>query len=701
MRRPQLVEGVRLVEQRLKGEPSFVAKSPSTGTYARFREHEASVIRLLDGERTIPQVAAALVASGLAVSSAAVEGFVNRLASLGFVERTLEERTSAQLERLRQERKQRRRRPLFRGELLRMRFPVGNPDALLSRTMPWVRWAFTPAFVATSLAAFATYLVFMGVYWHELSSSFAALVHPAHLNLVTVVLFWTTFTVIGAIHELGHAYACKHFAGEVPEMGMMILYFQPAFYCNVNDAWSFPELRHRLWVTVAGGWIELWLAFAGAVVWLLAEPGTLVANIALLLTVLAGGLTLLSNANPLLPYDGYFALSDWLEIPNLRQRARSYLAWFVESRMLGRPREEPVVTPRERRIFLWYGALAVLYIAFVYYMLSTIMLGWVYRTFGVWVLATLIGAIALRQRDWLRASYFGIRRALSEAHRGIVRRLVARLTPSWVKDAVGVVPARWRGWRAVGAVVMLSLLLPWPRTVSGRWNALPLRHAVVTAPMAGVVTEVFAHEGDHVQTGAPVLRLLDRALDAREPIERQTRDSLVALVQASRARVGSEQSALAVREAGAEARYTATAMERRGSIVRASSDGVVLTQHAERLSGQSVPTGMPLLHIGSLDSLDVRVRLRGGGALAARAEMPVSLLLDVEGAHSVRTRLLRVSPIAAADGAGEVEAIVRVPADNEWRAGTSGRAIVRVGRSTIAGALWWAVRTRLRPELLL
>jgi hypothetical protein len=110
---------------------------------------------------------------------------------------------------------------------------------------------------------------------------------------------------------------------------------------------------------------------------------------------------------------------------------------------------------------------------------------------------------------------------------------------------------------------------------------------------------------------------------------------------------------------------------------------------------------MPLLFIGSLDSLDVRIRLHGGGAAAARAGMPVSLLLDADGARRLRTIVFSVSPVATQGDAGEVEATVRVPADSVWRAGTRGNAIVRVGGSTIAGALWWAVRKRLRPELLL
>ena len=67
--------------------------------------------------------------------------------------------------------------------------------------------------------------------------------------VASAVLLLTAFVTI---HELGHAYACKHFGGEVHEMGFMLVFFMPAFYANVNDAWSFPQRSARLWVTAAG-----------------------------------------------------------------------------------------------------------------------------------------------------------------------------------------------------------------------------------------------------------------------------------------------------------------------------------------------------------------------------------------------------------------------------------------------------------------
>ena len=56
-------------------------------------------------------------------------------------------------------------------------------------------------------------------------------------------------------HEFAHGLACKHFGGEVHEIGFLLLYFQPAFYRNVSDAWLFAKKSQRLWVTFAGAYL--------------------------------------------------------------------------------------------------------------------------------------------------------------------------------------------------------------------------------------------------------------------------------------------------------------------------------------------------------------------------------------------------------------------------------------------------------------
>ena len=137
----------------------------------------------------------------------------------------------------------------------------------------------------------------------------------------------------------------------------MLLYFEPAFFCNVNDAWTFPELKARLWVTAAGSWIQLVAGEPRGHRLVGRSPGhAVVADRARRRLDRRGSRRCSMNVNPLIPLDGYFALSDWLEVPNLRQRAFAHLAWLVKTRVLRLDVPMPPADEREQRIFLLYGA---------------------------------------------------------------------------------------------------------------------------------------------------------------------------------------------------------------------------------------------------------------------------------------------------------------------------------------------------------
>jgi putative peptide zinc metalloprotease protein len=355
---PRLRAELAIVEQVFRGETNYVVKDPATQKYFRFRPVEMRVMRCFDGARTPDEIAAALADQGLRLTARAVEGFARKLASIGLLERTLAERTTLEIERMRAERRKRRRPALFRGELLRMRWSLGDPDQMFNRVLPTVRWMFTRAFIGVSVALFAAYFLILGSTWGDFSSTVSQLYSLHNITFGSIVVLWLTGLVVILIHELGHGFTCKYFGGEVHEMGFMLIYFQPAFYCNVNDAWSFPTLRPRLWVTAAGGWIQLVVASLAALLWYVAAPGTLTSEVAVAAMIVGGATTIITNANPLLPLDGYFALTDWLEIPNMRIRAKEYFGWWVRRHALRIDLPEPAASEREKRVFLIYGALS-------------------------------------------------------------------------------------------------------------------------------------------------------------------------------------------------------------------------------------------------------------------------------------------------------------------------------------------------------
>ena len=225
---PCLRSDLVLVEQTYRGEQTYIVKDPVTHKYFRFRPIEVVVMQSLDGKRTIAEAVAALVAEEIPVTISALTGFAQSLDRMGLLEKTLGERTVLELERLRAERRSRRKKPLFRGSIMRMRWSVGDPDALFDRWMPRLRFFFSTPFFVLSAALFLAYLLVLVLKWNEFAAGVIALYTPSNFTVEKIAtILLTTVTIIG-IHELGHGVTCKHFGGKVHEMGAMLLYFEPA-----------------------------------------------------------------------------------------------------------------------------------------------------------------------------------------------------------------------------------------------------------------------------------------------------------------------------------------------------------------------------------------------------------------------------------------------------------------------------------------
>jgi len=129
---------------------------------------------------------------------------------------------------------------------------------------------------------------------------------------------------VKALHELGHAYALKHWGGEVHELGLMFLVFLPVPYVDATGSASFGQKWQRALVGAAGIIVELLLSAIALFIWLNAEEG-LVRAFAFNVMVIGGVSTVFFNGNPLLRFDGYYILSDLVEIPNLGDRSKRYL----------------------------------------------------------------------------------------------------------------------------------------------------------------------------------------------------------------------------------------------------------------------------------------------------------------------------------------------------------------------------------------
>jgi multidrug efflux pump subunit AcrA (membrane-fusion protein) len=679
---PKLRDDLTLVEQTYRGEQSYIVKDPKTRKYFRFRPVEVSVIQLFDGLRSPAEVAAALAEGGMRVSAGAVEGFANKLKGMGLLERTIGERSVLLMERLRAQRRQRLAAPGGQSDIFRLRWSMGDPDQYMNRTMPYLRWMYSRAFLTASVLVFAIYFLIIAVKWGDFTAALGDLYHLRY-SAWELFVFWCTASVIIVIHELGHGYTCKYFGGEVHEIGAMLLYFEPAFFCNVNDSWTFPELKARLWVTAAGSWIQFVVAGLASLVWWAATPDSLVSHIALSAMLFGGVTTILMNANPLIPLDGYFALSDYLEVPNLRQRAFGYLGWVAKARVLGLDVPAPAADEREQRIFLTYSLLALAYIASIMLMIAGTVYGWLDQALG------LLGGALFVLVLWLMA-------------RSSLRVLGQTLAAAWREARARVVARRLRDRLLTSALILILVgaIIPRPITVTGPFVAAPALSVTLTSPDSGLVGGVYVREGTRVQAGMPLVQVRD--LDLERAIVATTRrtDSLAARVSQARAAGGSgEVARLETDLATDAARLAGMTGTRHDLTVRALVSGVVVTRRPEQLLGQWVSLGERLLEVGQPDSLELRIALVDAGATLVRAGQPARLVFHADG-ETVAGSVTSVAP-ATSVAAGAVDARVGLHRARGWRPRMTGEASVTLRRSNLWGALWWGVRKRVRTDLLL
>jgi putative peptide zinc metalloprotease protein len=453
--------------------PSVVVKDPNARRFFRFGEVEHFVAQQLDGATPLDVVRRRVEERfGQPLADETLRHFVEQFHRF----RLLDDGTQREDEHAHQR---------VRGSLLYIRVRAFDPDRLLGWLVSRVSVVFTRTFLLASAATILIAVAMTTVGWQEFTGDLARL-----YRFDALLLAWVTVLSVTAVHELAHGVTCKRFGGQVNEVGFMLLYFQPAFYCNVSDAWLVPEKSKRLWVTFAGAYSEMLVWALATVLWRVTETDTWINFVALIIMATSGVKTLF-NLNPLIKLDGYYLLSDYLEIPNLRQKslaalkARARGLWNLSSDALHAPN-------REERIYLAYGALAALY------------------SMG------LITLIAWRFGIFLTMRYGGVgfivfaALLLTVFHRPLGNVLSKLKQP--VGGPVVVRRAQTRARRlGVLAVILAGIaIMPAELKVSGSFRILPANKGEIRAQIDGILAEIYKEEGDQIDPGDAIARLDDR-----------------------------------------------------------------------------------------------------------------------------------------------------------------------------------------------
>jgi putative peptide zinc metalloprotease protein len=342
-----------------QGQAWWVVKDPISLHYFRFRPEEYALLDMLDGRTSLDalkeQFEARFPPRRITVDE--LSRFIATLHRSGLV---IGDRPG-QGPQLFERRRQRiwREWMAWLANIMSMRFRGIDPDWLLERLDPWFGWLFSPPAIAAALVFVASALLLVLVNFDvfraklpEFHQFFAA----GNWLYLAVALGVTKI-----LHEFGHGLSCKHYGGECHEMGMMLLVFTPCLYCDVSDSWMLPSKWKRAAIGAAGMYVEVIIASIATYLWWNSHPGVF-NQLCLDVMFVSSVSTILFNANPLLRYDGYYILSDVLEIPNLRQKANTILQRLASRWCLGiKQQDDPFLPQRNLGLFALYAVASSVY----------------------------------------------------------------------------------------------------------------------------------------------------------------------------------------------------------------------------------------------------------------------------------------------------------------------------------------------------
>ncbi|MFO0867307.1 MAG: hypothetical protein U0935_00020 [Pirellulales bacterium] len=466
-------------------------RDPLTRRFFLLRDEEYALATLLDGQRSSEEIGTQFEQewAPLGFHPARFQAFVARLHRDGL----LLDDSLGQARVLDQRRRQQRRQAWLQApaQLLAVRIPGVNPQPFLDAVYPWIRWCFSPWAVVAALTLLASALLVVLLHPAELQqglSDLQAWMGPRQVAWIAVILAATK-----VLHELGHAFACRHFGGECRELGLLLLVFTPCLYCDVSDAWLIRDRWRRSVVALAGMYVEMVLAAICTLVWWRNGTGD-TARACLLVMSVCGVSTLVFNANPLLRYDGYFLVSDWCDVPNLWQRSRAVLRTLAARWLWGFPAgEDDGYRPATRLLLAAYALVSGIYRAVL--LASCLVLVW--RLLASWKLAVLGQGVALA--------------TLTTALLGPVMLSWQRLRdPIWRRR---VRRPRLLATSLVGALLLLTaFLVPFPSGVRGPALLTVEDAAPIYVMLPGTVVEASA-AGTRVTAGQQLLKLANPSLE--------------------------------------------------------------------------------------------------------------------------------------------------------------------------------------------
>ena len=553
---------VRVQRQFFRGERWYVLHDPFNNQFFRLRPEAHDFVIRLGPDRTVEQVWEDCL-NRHPDEAPGQEDVIQLLTQLYYANLLYFEMPpdSAKLF----ERYKKRRQREIQSRLLSImfaRFPLLDPENFLKRFMPLIKLLISPLGAMVWLAVVIAAGKVVVDHFDAAFDQFQGVLAPENLFLL-----YTGLVVIKTLHEFGHAIVCKRYGGEVHTMGVMLLVFTPLPYMDATSSWSFKSRWHRALVGAAGMITELFVAALAVFLWAYTSPGAL-HSLAYNMMAVASVSTVIFNGNPLLRFDGYYILSDLLDIPNLYPRSMRFLRHLVERYVFG---YKDSVSPAEGfKEAAWMGTYGILS--------------------GIYRFVVFTGVILFVADKWLLA---GLLMALvCVISWGVVP--LSRLI-NYLSSSPRLARTRTRAVAVIAGtfvlVVALLAIIPFPNRFRAPGVMEALQYVKVVNDAPGYVEKVLSPPGVEVRLGAPLVILANRELELETEAALAQREEAVAMVRKARQMEKADLEPLLKRLETVETKLKDLMVQKESLTVRARESGIWVAPKIQELLGSWLPRG--------------------------------------------------------------------------------------------------------------
>ncbi|GJL62579.1 MAG: hypothetical protein NPIRA04_12330 [Nitrospirales bacterium] len=357
------------------------------------------------------------------------------------------------------------------------KIPLVRPDHLLRATLPYITPLMTNTFAAVILGIGLLGLYLVSRQWETFTNTFVYLFTWEGMAALSLALCG-----IKILHELGHAYTTTRYGCRVHTMGVAFLVLFPVLYTDTTDTWRLTSRRQRLFIGAAGIITELGIAMCATFLWNFLPDG-MIRSMAFILATTSWMMSLTINLNPLLRFDGYYLLSDFLGIPNLQQRAFAFGCWKLRELLFGLDMTPPEqTTPRVRHILILYAWSVWVFRFFLFLGIAVLVYYFFFKLLGIILFA-------------LEIVYF------------IIRPIVHEILVWWKLRAHTRRP--YRAWisAALLTLTVMALCIPWQTRVAIPAIRHTKVHTTIFAPGSAQVMEAKIRNGQTVSKGEILAQL--------------------------------------------------------------------------------------------------------------------------------------------------------------------------------------------------